>query len=335
MMRRRRRTFLKISSILCIIATVVVATRNGDNGRKRRTNIRGANSIQQRNERIQRDHQRNLELPYDWDFDDWAWDMDFRLPKDDGKAVSKGGSNGVYAHTEPPRITPGLATLEPTTSPTTLIRTENAANLAIDNSTKSQPGMNAGIGISSMGIVFVLMFFATRQKRKGRNIMTMRKHLRLRAASLSAKNTRQEKCFGGSFRLIDHHNFDAFLSATGVPWALRTAATKARPVHSITHKGDVITMKFKGVPRATYIIDGPMVENILRDRTFECRATYTKDSNGFEVHKQSLDDGDYNIHLVWCLSDDKRKVRLTMTAHFEDDRELVKCTQVYKRIEDF
>jgi hypothetical protein len=100
-------------------------------------------------------------------------------------------------------------------------------------------------------------------------------------------------------------------------------------------------MKFKGVPRATYILDGPAVENVLRDRTFACKATYTTNNIGFEVEQQGVDNGDYDIRLRWTLSGDDMTVHLTMTAIFKPDprknrtREPIMCTQVYHRIGEF
>ncbi|CAJ1959830.1 unnamed protein product [Cylindrotheca closterium] len=149
--------------------------------------------------------------------------------------------------------------------------------------------------------------------------------------------------FTGVYKLQEHYNLTGFLEATGVPWAIRSAAARARPIHYITHEGNVITMKFKGVPRATYILDGPAVENVLRDRRFACKAIpiYTVDGYGFEVHQQGVDGGDYDIQLRWTLSEDDMTVQLTMTAIFKPDpkknktREPVRCTQIYSRIGEF
>jgi hypothetical protein len=147
--------------------------------------------------------------------------------------------------------------------------------------------------------------------------------------------------FTGVYKLQQHYNLTGFLEATGVPWAFRSAAARARPVHFITQEGNVITMKFKGVPRATYILNGPAVENVLNYRRFACKATYTVDSFGFEVHQRGVDGGDYDIQLRWTLSEDDMTVHLTMTAIFEPNpnksktRKPVRCTQIYSRIGEF
>ena len=150
-----------------------------------------------------------------------------------------------------------------------------------------------------------------------------------------------EGAFAGVYKLCEHYNLTAFLEATRVPWAIRSAAARARPMHFITHQGNVITMKFKGVPRATYVLNGPPVQNVLRDRTFACTATYTDNNLGFEVEQRGVDNGDYDMRLRWTLSEDDMTVHLTMTAIFVPDliqgitREPVTCIQVFNRIGEF
>jgi hypothetical protein len=142
--------------------------------------------------------------------------------------------------------------------------------------------------------------------------------------------------FTGVYKLRENSNLNEFMEAIGVSWAVRSATVRARPIHYITHEGNEITMKFKGIPRATYIIDGPAVKNVLVSSTFACKASYTEDNHGFEVRKEGVDQDDYNIHLRWSLADDNETVRMTMAALFKDeDKEPVECTQIYKRIGEF
>lgn len=96
----------------------------------------------------------------------------------------------------------------------------------------------------------------------------------------------------GAYRLISNENFEAFLAAQGVPWALRSAANRARPLHRISHGNDVddendkddnITIKIEGIieSQTTYTIGGPPVEGVVRGRRFLDRVTYlTDDGNG-------------------------------------------------------
>ena len=141
------------------------------------------------------------------------------------------------------------------------------------------------------------------------------------------------------YKLHSHQNLNAFLKVTGTPWAIRSALIRAHPIHHITHNGKLITMKFKGVPRTTYVIDGPAIKNVVGHRVFKCYSSYyTKDGcEGFEVRKEGLDEGDYNIHMRWSRSNEEaEQVKLTLTAHFVGSgagRQSVECTQVYHRVD--
>jgi hypothetical protein len=74
----------------------------------------------------------------------------------------------------------------------------------------------------------------------------------------------------GSYKLIENHNFDAFLGAQGLPWMLVRAADKARPIHTITHIGKFITIKIEGIieSSSTYEINGEPLEGVIRGRLF-------------------------------------------------------------------
>lgn len=214
----------------------------------------------------------------------------------------------------------------------------SGSSMSIQNKNAREKGSSSGPTIAGtlVGVVVaftvlvLLLLFA--QQRKSRK----RKKAESRVEVLDTTKEEQKFDLTGDFKMVKNHNLDNFLDVTGVPWLIRSAAARARPMHSISHRGKLITMKFKGVPRATYIIDGRAVTNILQDRRFECTATYTEDDDGFEVHNKGLDD-DFDIHLRWQLHEDKQHeceatVTLALTVQFRDEREPVTTIQEYKRV---
>jgi hypothetical protein len=80
----------------------------------------------------------------------------------------------------------------------------------------------------------------------------------------------------GAYRLVSNDNFEAFLAAQGVPWALRSAANRARPLHRITHVGDTVTIRIEGIieSETTYTVGGAPVEGLVRGRLFRDAVTY-------------------------------------------------------------
>lgn len=154
--------------------------------------------------------------------------------------------------------------------------------------------------------------------------------------SLSDKE--EDGSFQGVYKLEQHEQWDKFLSILGVSWAARSAAVRTKPIHFVTHDGDTVTIKIKGVPRVTYHLGGPAVVNVLGSRSFVCQAEYTPELDGFQVHKEALE-GDLNVCLQWKLATDNETVHLNLTAIFtqedEVDRKPVECTHIYKRIGEF
>lgn len=161
----------------------------------------------------------------------------------------------------------------------------------------------------------------------------------------------------GAYKLISNDNFEGFLAVQGVPWALRSAANKARPTHRITHVGSRLTIKIEGIieSQTTYIINGPPVETNVRGRIFEDRVSYlmenesdndAKDENnnnenakciGIIVRKKALTE-DYDVTVQRTLSDDRQRITMKSTAYFRngddgDRREPVRCVQQFERIE--
>jgi len=124
------------------------------------------------------------------------------------------------------------------------------------------------------------------------------------------------------------------LLVTGVPWALRRAACRARPVHRITHKGNRITIRIEGIikTQTTYLINGPPVEINIRGRIFQDRMQYLEGGVGLRGIKKAVTEN-YDVHVDRVLSDDKQKITLTGRAIFKDGRETIESVQIFERIE--
>ena len=125
----------------------------------------------------------------------------------------------------------------------------------------------------------------------------------------------------------------------GVPWALRRAACRVRPVHRIIHKGNRLTIKIEGiiVTQTTYIVNGPPVEIKIKGRVFMDRMTYLLEEEnngkkGIRGIKQAVTEN-YDIYIDRVLSDDRQRIILTSKAIFRDGRETVESKQIFQRIE--
>jgi hypothetical protein len=212
------------------------------------------------------------------------------------------------------------------------------------SSSSTDPGSLIGFSMSGMLLVVVLLFL-TKQKQRKRTSdttsLTVKEAGRVEQGDHDTdidhdEYDDQDGAFAGVYKLREHSQWNAFLQAMGVSWAVRSAAVRARPVQFVTHKGNSITIKFKGVPRMTYMLGGPTVTSVLGSQPFTCAARYTEENDGFEVRKEALDGG-LNLHFRWILLDDNETVRLNLTAIFpeEDRHEQVQCTQFYQRIGEF
>jgi len=100
----------------------------------------------------------------------------------------------------------------------------------------------------------------------------------------------------GAYQLDSNDNFEAFLAAQGVPWALRSAANRLRPIHRFKHSGSTLTIQIQGIidTQTTYMLEGPPVRNEVRGRSFEDRLTYLKEASvvvGLQTIKRAIDDG--------------------------------------------
>jgi hypothetical protein len=138
----------------------------------------------------------------------------------------------------------------------------------------------------------------------------------------------------GVYRLVTNENFEAFLAAQGVPWALRSAANRARPIHRITHRGRVLTIKIEGIieSQTTYLIDGPPVETNVRGRIFEDVVNFLDgERRGIIVRKKALTE-EYDVAVQRELSEDGAVITMTSTATFRDGRPFVQSKQTFHRV---
>ena len=138
----------------------------------------------------------------------------------------------------------------------------------------------------------------------------------------------------GSFKLVKNDNFDGFLAAQGVPWALRRAVDQARPIHTFTHRGNTITVQIQGIIESTttYEIGGPPKETSIRGRVFRDVITYLDTEDGIRSHKQAVTE-DYDIVVTRRLAPDRKSLVMSSRVVFRDDREPVESIQLFNRIE--
>jgi hypothetical protein len=136
----------------------------------------------------------------------------------------------------------------------------------------------------------------------------------------------------GSFKLTKNDNFDGFLAAQGIPWALRRAADQARPTHSFRHEGDIITIKITGIieSQTTYVIGGPPKETCIRGRVFLDTLEYIDD--GICSRKKAVSE-DYDLVVTRVLAEDGMSLTMTSKAVFHDERDDIVCIQLFQRID--
>lgn len=140
----------------------------------------------------------------------------------------------------------------------------------------------------------------------------------------------------GIYKLVENENYEDFLAAQGVPWALRAAADKARPTHKFTHKGNILLVQIKGIieSESKYHIGGPPTETAVRGRQFRDTMTYLDDKTGVQTLKRAINDG-YTVRVCRRLSPDKSTLTMTSTVYFdEESKESVECRQILKKIDD-
>jgi hypothetical protein len=167
------------------------------------------------------------------------------------------------------------------------------------------------------------------------------------AAHPSEKNairsiTEQPIDLSGTYKLVSNENFDAFLTAQGVPWALRRAASGVMPTHIITHTASSIEIRIDaGVLQTstTYKIgDDEYVETEVRGRIFRDTVRYHTNGHGqvdgIVTEKTAVTEG-YVVTVTRVLSHDHSKIFMESTASFpnDTDKETVVSKQVFERID--
>jgi hypothetical protein len=139
----------------------------------------------------------------------------------------------------------------------------------------------------------------------------------------------------GTYKLVENDNFEELLAAQGIPWALRSAANRARPTHKFTHRGNLLTIKIQGIieSETKYHIGGSPTETAVRGRQFHDSVTYLEDKTGIQTLKRAINDG-YTVRVCRRLSPDKSKLTMTSTVTFDDETKgSVDCRQIFERIE--
>lgn len=138
----------------------------------------------------------------------------------------------------------------------------------------------------------------------------------------------------GTFKLAKNIDFDKFLEAQGIGWALRSAANKARPVHKITHRGRTLRIQITGIITGdtTYQIGGPPVTSQIRDRVFSDTVSYLDSRDGVRVQKRCVSGGDGKIFVVRQLSRCGSELTMRSKCVFEDGRESAEAVQTFERI---
>mmetsp|Transcript_3508 Transcript_3508/g.4878 ORF Transcript_3508/g.4878 Transcript_3508/m.4878 type:complete len:282 (-) Transcript_3508:48-893(-) len=143
----------------------------------------------------------------------------------------------------------------------------------------------------------------------------------------------------GTYKLSKNVKFAEFLQAQGVPWALRCAADKVKPIHTLTHRGDQLRVQISGIVTGdtTYHIGGKKVTpSTLRDRHFNDTATYLEGGDGIRVQKVASDivhDNAKEFIVTRQLTKDRKQIIMRSWALFPDNRETVGMVQYFDRIE--
>jgi hypothetical protein len=229
---------------------------------------------------------------------------------------------------------------EPSSEPDELIIAQIVGDVSIGEASPmvfGTGGIAAVAGAAGLVLIFLIVHLVGKFVKEDKSVKSKEedfspKSICLDTALREAANAEQPFDLSGTFILVENHNFEAFLEAQGVPWALRSAANRTRPLHRITHKGNLLIIKFKGIPQTTYVLNGPTVPSAIRGRLFEDAASYTAEKDGVQILKQSVEEN-YTIRLYWRLSEDKSTITLTLTVDFHDEREPVESIQMFERVE--
>jgi len=141
----------------------------------------------------------------------------------------------------------------------------------------------------------------------------------------------------GRYQLVENENFEELLAVQGIPWALRSAANRARPTHKFIHRGHSLTIQIQGIieSETKYMIGGKKVtETAVRGRQFHDTVTYLEDGTGIQTFKRAIHDG-YTVRVCRRFSPDKSKLTMTSTVEFDDKgKDRVECRQLFERIDN-
>jgi hypothetical protein len=138
----------------------------------------------------------------------------------------------------------------------------------------------------------------------------------------------------GAYKLVENINYEEFLGVQGVPRYFRSMANKAKPVHRLTHRGSLLTIRIESLieSETTYIINGPPVQCDVRGRIFEDTMQYLENGKkGILVTKRALTE-QYHVTVQRELSDDGKEILMTSKATFTDGKQPVECIQKFVRI---
>jgi hypothetical protein len=189
------------------------------------------------------------------------------------------------------------------------------------------------VNILVVPIYSIAVFFYLVSKIWTRMVETKRQPKMVHPPIIIAPRQQEGKVnMNGSFKLTKNDNFDGFLAAQGIPWALRRAADQARPTHSFRHEGDIITIKITGIieSQTTYVIGGPPKETCIRGRVFLDTLEYIDD--GICSRKKAITE-DYDLVVTRVLAEDGMSLTMTSKAVFHDERDDIVCIQLFQRIE--
>jgi len=127
----------------------------------------------------------------------------------------------------------------------------------------------------------------------------------------------------GTFKLIKSENFDEYMKAVGVGFALRKLASAATPTTEISHDGDNWNIKTWTTFKTTEIkfkLGEEFEETTADGRT--CKSTITKDGEDKLIHMQNC--GGQNLKILREFTDDEMKMVLEGPKN-------ITSTRVYKK----
>ena len=143
----------------------------------------------------------------------------------------------------------------------------------------------------------------------------------------------------GTYKMVHSIDYDEFLKALHVPWAMRRAAAAARPTHVITHVGDTFRIQIEGIIKSdtTFYINGEGVETRIRSMKFWDTLTYLDSGDGVQTHKVATDLGESTsnakeIFVTRQLNKGGGVLVMCSKAVFPDGSETKEAIQTFHKI---